>query len=256
MLALPATSAAAPKGDASPKDEQARQLYDEGLEASNEQDWDRAVERFKASFEIEENPLSLFGLAQATRHTAGCRDAVPLYKRFMRMVPEGSQPYDYAREALVDCATEMAEEEDDPDPDEDVDLDPIVPPPDADQDPVEDDPPRKKRNRKDRPWHRDPLGGVLVGVGAATAAAGGTILIVAEVQNNTQAENYELMMQRNDRIKSMRVAGAVVLGVGGALLIGGVVRWAVLGAKQNRSRTAVLPAFGPGQAGLTLRRRF
>ena len=253
MLAWPAAGVAAPKGDASPKDEQARQLYNEGLEASNEQDWDRAVDRFQASFEIEENPLSLFGLAQATRHTAGCRDAVPLYKRFMRMVPEGSQPYDYAREALVDCATEMAETEDDPDPDENVDVDPVTPPPDPEQDPIEDDPPR---NKKDRPWHRDPLGGVLVGVGAATAAAGGTVMIVAEVQNNQQAENYGMLEDRLDRIKVMRIAGGVVLGVGGALLIGGVVRWAVLGAKQNRGRTAVVPAVGPGHAGFTLFRRF
>ena len=253
VLAWPAVSVAAPKGDGSAKDAQARKLYEEGLQASDEQDWERAVDRFQASFEIEENPASLFGLAQATRHTAGCREAVPLFKRFMRMVPEGSQPYDYAREALVDCATEMAETEGDPDAEEDVELEPVAPPPDAQQDPIEDDPPRK---RKDRPWHRDPLGGVLVGVGAVTAATGGTLLIVAEVQNNQDVDEYGLLEERLERIKAMRIAGGVVLGVGGALLIGGVVRWAVLGAKQNRGRTAVLPAFGRQQAGLTLWRRF
>ncbi len=192
---------------------------------------------YRSSFELEANAVTLWGWAQATRQASGCRDAVPLYQRFTKMVDEGSPAYDVAREAIVDCATEMAEEDETPATVPDVDsgmdtgddgTDAIEP----DTEAPDDDPPR---DRKQRPWHRDPLGGVLVGVGLGTVAAGAGVLIAAQVQSSQQAPTYGMFAEQSDRIATMRIAGGVVLGVGAALLIGGVVRWAVLGTKQKRT---------------------
>jgi hypothetical protein len=125
---------------------------------------------------------------------------------------------------------------------------PIDEPPPPDVAPPVDEPPR---DRTQRPWHRDPLGGVLVGVGLATAAAGAGVLAAAQVQSGQQAPTYGMFANQSDRIDSMRIAGGVVLGVGAALLIGGVVRWAVLGARQKRrgpGRTASSRSAPPGPA--------
>jgi hypothetical protein len=244
----PAAVEAAPAGDDGPKSKSARKLIVEGQRAAEAGEFDAAVEKYRASFEIEANAVTLWGWAQATRQATGCHDAVPLYQRFTRMVEEGTPAFDVAREALVECATEMADDDEAEPPagalveerPEDV----------ADRPPPEVDPPRDQPPARDkqRPWHRDPLGGALVGVGLATTAAGAGVLIAAEVQNSQRPPTYGMFAQQNDRITTMRIAGGVVLGVGAALLIGGVVRWAVLGAKQKRLG-AVRPSGPLGLAG-------
>jgi hypothetical protein len=244
---LPAQAFAAPGGDDGPKSKAARKLIIEGQQAAEGGDYATAVDMYRSSFELEANAVTLWGWAQATRQATGCSDAVPLYQRFTKMVDEGSPAYDVAREAIVECATEMAEEEDAPAVEpipEDGTLEPIDEPIDSEGDPPSDDPPP---DRKQRPWHRDPLGGVLVGVGLGTIAAGAGVLIAAQVQNSQQAPTYGMFAEQSDQIETMRIAGGVVLGIGAALLIGGVVRWAVVGSKQKR-RSAL--RFGPtGLAG-------
>lgn len=235
-----ATAWAGPGSDDGPKDKEARKLIVEGQQAAEGGDFATAVEKYSASFEIESNAVTLWGWAQATRQAAGCKEAVPLFQKFTKMVDESSPAYDVAREAIVDCAGEMAEEEEEPTPTEDeldeVAEDEPLPPPVVEE-PTDKPPP----DRRSRPWHRDPLGGVLVGLGAATAAAGAGVLIAAQVQSNQQAPTYGMFAQQSDQISTMRIAGGVVLGVGAALLIGGVVRWAVVGTRNKRrggSRTA------------------
>jgi uncharacterized protein (DUF2062 family) len=53
----------------------------------------------------------------------------------------------------------------------------------------------------------------------------------------------------------MTIAGGVVLGVGGALLVGGAIRWAVLGVRQRR-RTSAGPLLHPRSVGLAISGRF
>jgi hypothetical protein len=243
LLMLPTPVLAGPSPDDGPKSKPARKLILEGQQAAEGGDYATAVEKYQASFELEANAVTLWGWAQATRQATGCRDAVPLFQRFSRMVEEGSAAYDYAREAIVDCADEMVEEDETATTEAptESETEEVSEPPPPEVEPSTDDPPP---DRKARPWHRDPLGGVLVGVGAATAAAGAGVLIAAQLQSGQGAPTYGMFAEKSDRIDTMRIAGGVVLGVGAALLIGGVVRWAILGAKQKRG--TALRLHGPG----------
>ena len=122
--------------------------------------------------------------------------------------------------------------ETDPDPDTDPEPDTTEtgpPPPDV------------------KPWYKDPLGGVLVGLGGVAVGAGVGLVVGASVEKGKNAANYEEFVERNSRVKKMQIAGAITAGVGGALLIGGVVRWSILGARQNaRMRSSAMVLQGGG----------
>ncbi len=238
MVARPV--AAAPAEDAGPTDAQARARLAAGMEKFDAGRFEEAKREFQASFERERNPLSLWGLAQATNKVDGCRKSVKLYREFSEMVDEGSAAYDVALEAIAECADELAREGETVEPEPDPDID----------EPLPDDPAPPMR-----PWHRDPLGGALVGVGAAGVAIGIGLLAAAAVERNNPCDQYDCFQAQRLRMDRFTIAGAVVLGVGGALLVGGVVRWAVLG-KRQRARASAGPLLLPRSAGVSVLGRF
>lgn len=243
---------AGPDGDG-PSDPEARSKLASGMEKFDAGDYESAQRDFQASYDEEANPLSLWGLAQATNKVDGCHKSVKLYRQFSKMVDESSPAYDVALQAIAECADKLAREDDDPpaapDPIEDDEDD------DDDVAPIDDVPPMHDRAPAERPWHRDPLGGVLVGLGAAGVATGVGLLAAAAVEHNNPSETYDTFERQQERADRMTIAGAVVVGVGGALLVGGVIRWAVLGARQ-RGRTSAGPLLHPRSVGLSFAGRF
>lgn len=230
-LALGNVAVAAPaEDDTLPKDPKARELVLSGNAKFEQQDFEGALEDFEASYKRERHPVTLGAMAQATNKLYGCRKAVPLFRELSRMVEQDSAAYEWAQEAIVYCADKMVEEDDRPPPPEFVET----PEDDEDDDVLE---PEGETigadDGEERPWFKDPLAAVLVGVGAIGVGTGVGLLARAGVEEGEPAANYEKFVQQTDRVEKMRIAGAVVAGVGGALLIGGVVRWAVLGARQN-----------------------
>ena len=240
---------ASPSADDGPSDSEARKLYASGLDKFNEGDHDGAMNDFQASFDLEANPLSLYGLAQATNKAVGCRKAVKHYRRFSKMVDEGSQAYDVALQAIAECADKMAAEAEEEE-EEELPPDPVPVPDDPPPDTTEDEGPPP-----DKPWHRDALGGTLVGVGLAGTVTGIALIAASYVDENNPCGTYGCFDEQLERIDRVRIAGAVVTGVGGALLIGGVVRWVVVARKQRRS-ASVVPAVGPRFTGVTVSGRF
>jgi hypothetical protein len=243
---------AGPEGDG-PNDPEARSKLGSGMEKFDAGDYEAAQRDFQASYDKEPNPLSLWGLAQATNKVDGCHKSVKLYRQFSKMVDDGSPAYDVALQAIAECADKLAREGDDPPPapeptegegeDEDDDA------------PIDDVPPMRDREPAERPWHRDPLGGVLVGVGAAGLATGVGLLVGAAVEHNNPSDTYDTFERQQERADRMTIAGAVVAGVGGALLVGGVIRWAVLGVRQ-RGRASAGPLLHPRGVGLSITGRF
>ena len=243
---------AGPSADDGPSDPEARKLYVSGLDKFNGGDHEGAMNDFQASFDLESNPLSLYALAQATNKAVGCRKAVKHYRRFSRMVDEGSQAYDVALQAIAECADKMAQEAEDEE-EEDVPEDPVPVPDEGEGTPpdtAEDEGPPP-----DKPWHRDALGGTLVGVGLAGTVTGIGLLAASYVDENNPCGTYGCFDEQLARVNRVRIAGAVVTGVGGALLIGGVVRWVVVARKQRRS-ASVVPTVGPRFTGVTVSGRF
>jgi hypothetical protein len=87
-----------------------------------------------------------------------------------------------------------------------------------------------------RRWWQDRVGGALVGSGLALALVGGGLLGGAAARAQT-ADRADQAGEYRDGIavaRGLNVAGLTVIGVATSLVIGGVVRWAVIARRPVR----------------------
>ena len=167
------------------------------------------------------------------------------YEEFLETKP-AEEAQELARKYIEECRALLPPEPEpapEPEPEPDPVGDPTTDDPSAGPEPpIIDEPPAAK------PWYRDPWGDALVGIGVAAAAAGGAMVGVAYRDANAAdgAPDDRAFGQELDRAQTLERAGAITLGVGAALLVGGVVRWAVVGAKSNRRARLVPQAGGAG----------
>jgi len=236
------------------QDPEAEALYNEGLQKSDAGDFEGALEPLDASLSIERTAKALYAKAHSLHRLDRCRDAVPLYRETLTMVQEGSPADLIIRDALVNCAEKMAEEDDpivapvitEPVADDDV---PVDEPDDTDD--VQPDEPRK-------PWYTDVYAPIFIGVGAVGVGVGGYFLSEAAKENARQPEQYDEFAAKGDRVTQLQVRGGVILGIGGALVLTGAIRYAVLAARGRKSKTAFVPSPSLGRrwAGVSFSGRF
>lgn len=240
---------AAPEGF---QNDEAWELYSEGVTMFDNGDFEGALEKVEASLAIESTAKSLYAKAQSLNKLDRCREAVPIYNDVLAMLPDKSAARPAVKDALVTCAEKMAEEDEAVaapavalDEDEDAELD------DA-SGPV-DEPPAKSNGKK---WYADPYAPVLIGVGAIGVGIGGYYLGQASEENSKQPEQYDEFAAKGERVRQLQVQGGVILGVGGALVLTGAIRYAVLGARGRRNKTAFTPLVGPRFTGASFSGRF
>lgn len=219
-----------------------------GEKAWKEERWDDASQAFARAYEQTGEPKFLYTRAQAERRAGRCEDAIALYEEFLETKP-AEKAQELARKYIEECRALLPPEpepepvpEPEPDPVDDPTTDDRVGP----EPPIVDDPPPPK------PWYRDPWGDALVGIGVVAATAGGAMVGVAYRDANAadDASDDRAFGQELDRAQTLERAGAITLGVGAALLVGGVVRWAVVGAKSKR-QARLVPY--PGGAAIVVR---
>lgn len=248
--AIVRTAAAAPSGFENPD---AEALYAEGVELFDRGEFEAALEKVEASLAIESTAKSLYAKAQSLNKLDRCREAVPIYNEVLRMLPDKSAARPAVKDALVTCAEKMAEQEDPvvaPPPIEDTATDAA----ETDPNPGPADEPAPEPTGKK--WYADPYAPVLIGVGAIGVGLGGYYLGQASEENSKQPEQYDEFAAKGERVRKLQVQGGVILGVGGALLLTGVIRYAVLGARGRRNKTAFTPVLGPRFTGASLTGRF
>lgn len=240
--------AAAPAGLTDPD---AKAHFERAQRAFSEQDYEAAIPELKAAYALEPNPMLLYAWAQAERLAGSCARAVELYRRFLATGPEAEQRQ-LAEANLLDCEAEL----------------PDVPPPqtsDANEDEAAEDPDEgdeepaaPKPDRPTRKWYTDPVGGALAGSGAAFAIAGGAMMGVARSRvNNLAVAVEDDYLRETTAATRLNTAGIVVLGAGGALLLGAGIRYAIVarkGAAASATAWRVQPVW-LGR-GLGLRGRF
>lgn len=94
-----------------------------------------------------------------------------------------------------------------------------------------------------RPWYADPFGGALV-IGGTVAVGVGLGLFVQARADRRSAERADTLMQHErlgDRSKKLGIAAVSVLSVGGALVLGGVIRYVIVSRRaKTRDRRVVL----------------
>lgn len=247
--AMARTAVAAPSGF---ENSDAEALYNEGVGMFDSGDFEGALEKVEASLAIETTAKSLYAQAQSLNKLDRCREAVPIYNDVLVMLPDESAARPAVKDALVTCAEKMAEE------DETV----VTPPVSVDNGdesdlggasgPV-DEPPPKSSGKK---WYVDPYAPVLIGVGAIGVGIGAYYLGQASEENSKQPEQYDEFAAKGERVRQLQVQGGVILGVGGALILTGAIRYAVLGARGRRNKTAFTPLVGPRFTGASLSGRF
>lgn len=218
-----------------------------GLEYYEAGNFDRAIEEFQVAYAASASPTILFPWAQAERRRGNCREAIALYQRFIDAGPPPKQ-VEAATMNRDECQARLQSTESVAAsivPGETGEVAAPDPPPEPEREPPPEEPPPPPRPRP------DVLGWSLLGIGAGVAIAGGGLLGAAAGSESraTDAGTYGEFGDLKRVAASERIAGAVVTGIGLALLVGGIVRLSVTARKRSQLRAWVDPRGGLGVGG-------
>jgi tetratricopeptide (TPR) repeat protein len=237
---------------------EAKAKLQEAQAAFKAEDFAAAAAAVEAAYIIEPNPILLYPWAQAERSQGNCTAAVELYRRFLDSNPPEAAAAP-ARENMQRCQEQLEAEaaaraEDEADDDAVIEDDDEAEPTPAPVTPTDDRP-------KAKAWYADPVGGVLVGVGVAGVGVGGALMgMGASAAGKADDEDsHAAYLDARDRATGLRNGGAIALSIGGALLVGGIVRYAVVAKKGKEGKATawqLSPALGRSWASVTIGRRF
>lgn len=244
-LALPATPALA-----LPTDPEAKAHLDKGTELFKAGEFEAAIDEYKQGYETQADPVFLYAWAQAELRQEHCGAAVKLYRKYLETNPP-EMSAEAARQGIMECADKLADEEAPPPPE-----DPVADPGTGDPVPADDADPTATKRPRDKKWSRDPLAASLTAIGIAGVGAGIGVLVAGIVEKKKSLENYGEFDKRHVPARNMQIAGGVVLGVGAAVLVGGIVRFAVLGSRAKKQRNGVAAMLSRGTVGVALSGRF
>ena len=227
-------------------DREARRLVGEAQKAFAAGDYARAAEKIEAAYAIEPAPALLYPWAQAERSRGDCGAAINLYQQFIDTGPDEAIA-EQAAEHIERCREQLDEEEvEEIEEDEEDDIveavlaepEPVVEPVVIETKPAD----------EPRPWHKDPVGGVLLGVGVAGLAAGfglygGATSVARSVGD---ADTNEDHADGRRRATALRNGSIAVISIGSALVIGAAVRYVMQARKAEQGPTAWFDAHGGG----------
>lgn len=178
-----------------------------------------AAEAFQRAYEVSGDPALLFGRAQALRRAGSCAAAIDVFEEFIATSPPAPDA-DAARKVIDECRAilDVHEPVAPPQPIADEPLPPLQPPP--------------------KPWHRDVTGGVLLGTGLAVATIGAALYGTSFAQADDRGGTEQQYDDRRDRVRALSASGAALMIGGGALVIGSIIRYAVVAKRGRSSRVA------------------
>jgi hypothetical protein len=217
-----------------------REMVTRAEAAYRAQEWDTASRAFADVYVIDPNPDYLFARAQAERFAGRCNVAVTLWDTYIS-VQKSPTAVQEAKALRAYCEPPSSG---------------TAPAPSTDRpnasSPGTDGGVTKKPAV---PWYRDPAGGVLVATGGVSTVIGASVLglAVSRDRKATSADTEGGYVDEKDAARKPHTAGIVVLSVGGALLVAGVVRWAIVASRsggtakpRGSKRSAQRVTFGLG----------
>jgi hypothetical protein len=176
-----------------------------------------AAAAFSEAYAESGDPAHLFGRAQALRRAGNCKAAIDVFEQFIEAGPP--EPDIREAEAVIKDCREILGEEAAPEP-------PPPSPPVVDAQPQPPPPPRPK-------WWRDPAGGALLGGGLAVAGVGAALYGVSFGRANDRPGESEMQWEdRRQSVRTLSATGITLLAVGGALIVGAVIRYAVVARRK------------------------
>lgn len=178
----------------------------------------QAAAAFQIAYDQTGDPALLFGRAQALRRAGDCGGAIEVFEAF---IVAGPPPADIeaAQGVIAECRAILDKGEDPPPP---VPVDePVAPPP-------------RPRPR----WHRDTTGGALLGSGLVLATVGGALLGTAFARDGARTETEQAYEGRARNVRVLATTGIALLAGGGALVVGAVIRYALVAKRRPREGVA------------------
>ena len=238
---------------------EAKAKLQEAQAAFKSEDYDAAAAAVEAAYIIEPNAMLLYPWAQAERSRGNCAAAVELYQRFLDSNPPEAAATP-ARENMERCKEQLAAEAPEPEPEEEPVDEEIEEEPEPEPEPA---PVTKDEQPKAKKWYADPVGGVLVGVGVVGVGVGAGLMGAAGSRAKKVADEdmHSDYLAAREGATKLRNGGAIALSIGGALVIGGVVRYVLVAKKTKSGRGKASawqwsPELGRRWVGVTVGRRF
>ena len=217
-----------------------------------------AARDLAAAYELDPKADVLLNWANAERLADNCPRAIELYDQYLEETAgsedELSAQYaQIAAEKRDECKANLPPPPAEPDPEPEPDrLEPAEPATNGSEprEPASEVPEPPPVELEDTPppvhWYRDPAGWALAGTGiACLATAGG--LLGGGFSRESKARDQPSHAAYLDEIKTsgqLEIAGWVMLGVGAAATVGGIIRFAVVSRRNRSNRRAALPTPG------------
>jgi tetratricopeptide (TPR) repeat protein len=240
IAALLAITALGPVASATPpsaaeRARLARAQFDLGRAHFASGEFVRAMEEFEEGYRLLPLPRFLFNVAQAARRNGDWKKALTFYQLYLEKEPDAPE--------RPECEQRIAEMRDAdarhlPPPATTATKPPVLllpmveatpsPPPSATPAAVVAAPAAPPRR-----WWRDPAGAVLCAGGIGGLAVGAGLLGSALTTLAAANQSYDAF-DRAHAVLGLRTAGAVVLGGGALLLVGGLIRYAVVARHARR----------------------
>ncbi|MCE9579185.1 MAG: hypothetical protein K8W52_39040 [Deltaproteobacteria bacterium] len=191
-----------------------------------------ALQDMRSAYAVDPRPDFIYGIARLEAELNDCDGAIAHYKRYITDSP-GTQGAVDAQAGIAACEAKLGithEAAPDVKPDVTPDVKPTIvrqpPPP----------PPRAK------PFYTDPLGDGLAVGGLAGGVAGLVLYLGArsDIDKSETAATLQAHLDLVDKAEQKRTYAVVAGAVGGALVVGAVVRWATR-SKGERATVALVP---------------
>jgi tetratricopeptide (TPR) repeat protein len=248
-LAVVTVAGAATPADARPKRRAAKAEFNRGLAAYKEGDFEAASAALGKSFELERDVDTLFAWAQAERQLEHCDKAIELYDKLLTFnLPTANK--EAVEQKLAECQATVGQEKRVAPPVEPAPVEPASEP----RPPVED--PAAPRATDTQPagraWYKDPVGLALLGSGLIAGGVGTGFWrsAVSLGRDSEAARQHQDALDLKDKANQRGAIGAISMGVGGALVVGGVV-WIVTHRDPTEQR-AITGWVSSGGGGLAI----
>jgi tetratricopeptide (TPR) repeat protein len=191
-------------------DDEARAHFERAVEAWTDDDLRVAAIELDAAYALEPHPELLYARGQVRRRLGECDVAIELLEAYLAAENDDERKRADAKANIERCRATASP----------------------------DDPPRSPpaQDVRVRPWHRDPLGlGLSVaGVAVALAGAGFTIAGYDADRGARTAASYGEFRERHGVATRNLRASVALYSIGGALLVAGVIRLAILASRSPR----------------------
>jgi hypothetical protein len=196
-----------------------------------------AAQAYARAYALQPRATFLYARAHALRLAGDCRAAIAVFETFVEQAPP-AQDVEDARGWIAACEQVLAAQQG-PSAGAPAPATSSAPPPRA---VVEAPPPLPPSTR---PWHRDPAGGALLGVGVVSTTVGASAYVAAAVLARTPSgpETEDAHVKRSRKITAASATGAAGLVTGAILIVGSVIRYTIV-ARQPGRRSTSTPELG------------